>query len=135
MRLIALFALPIFLMPALADAAETQFLFDVLRLPHYRMSWNKLLKDVQPTPDWLREFDKDYDGAAGQMTPVTIEGKLFQLSYVCKPSDCAGKKFEVLFDADGVRAFGALGGKDEEPAYFGAPTPAMQEVMAKAVKG
>jgi hypothetical protein len=133
MRLAALFLLSVSI--TRADAAETQFLFDVLRLPHYRMSWNKLLKDVQPTPDWLHEFDKDFDGAAGQMLPVTIDGKEYQLSYVCKPTDCAGRKFEVLFDAEGLRAYGALGGRDEDPAFFGAPTPAMQAALAKAVKG
>jgi hypothetical protein len=135
MRLAAVLIMFVSIAPTFADAAETQFLFDALRLPHYRMSWNKLLKEVQPTPDWLREFDRDYDGAAGQMIPVTIEGKDYQLSYVCKPTDCAGRKFEVLFDADGLRAFGALGGKDEDPAFFGAPTPAMQAALAKAVKG
>jgi hypothetical protein len=135
MRLAALFALPVLALPALAGAAETSFLFDVLRFPHYRLSWNKLLKDVQPEPDWLREFDRNYDGAAGEVTPITIEGKEFQLSYVCNPTDCAAYKFEVLFDAEGIHAYGALGGKNDTPAFFGAPTPAMQEALAKAVKG
>jgi hypothetical protein len=135
MRLAALLAVPVSILPTFAIAAETQFLFDVLRSPHYRMSWNKLLKEVQPTPDWLREFDKDFDGAAGQLLPITIDGKAYQISYVCKPTDCAGRKFEILFDAEGLRAYGALGGKNEEPVYFGGPTPPMQEALAKAVKG
>jgi hypothetical protein len=135
MRLAALLTVAVLIPPSLAIAAETQFLFDVLRLPHYRMSWNKLMKDVQPTPDWLRQFDKDFDGAAGQLMPVTIDGKAYQMSYVCKPTDCAGRRFEVLFDAEGLRAYGALGGKNEEPAFFGGPTPPIQEALAKAVKG
>ena len=44
-------------------------------------------------------------------------------------------RFVVLFDAGGAHAFGALGGKDNEPAFFGSPSPAEQDAMAKAVKG
>ena len=40
----------------------------------------------------------------------------------------------MLFDANGAQAFGALGGKDNAAAFFGRPSPAEQEAMAKAVK-
>ena len=98
------------------------------------MSWERLIKEVQPTPDWLLHFDETIDGAAGEMKPITIDGKPYELSYVCKPEDCAGHKFEVLFEADGTRAYGALGGKDEPPAFFGSPSPAQQEALAKALQ-
>ena len=39
-----------------------------------------------------------------------------------------------LFDAAGAHAYGALGGKDNEPAFFGSPTQLEQAAMAKAVK-
>ena len=115
-----------------ATAEEPGFLFDALRLPKYHMAWDRLVKDVQPTPDWLLHFSRNFDGAAGEMKTVTIDGKPFKLSYVCKPEDCAGHKFEVLFDDAGARAFGALGGKDEPPAFFGGPSPAQQEALTKA---
>jgi hypothetical protein len=119
-----------------AQAAETEFLFDVLhgRTP-YHASWDRLMKLVQPTPDWLSQFNKNFDGVAGQVNTVTIDGKPYSMSFVCKPSDCDGHKFVVLFDAAGVHAYGALGGKGSEPAFFGAPSPAEQDAMAKAVKG
>ena len=41
----------------------------------------------------------------------------------------------MLFDVDGERAYGALGGRDDEPAFFGAPPPPLQDALAKAVKG
>ena len=128
-------AIALIVIAGAAQAAETEFLFDVLqgRDPH-RASWERLMRLVQPTPDWLARFNKDFDGLAGQITELTIDGKPYQLSFVCKPTDCAGHKFVVLFDATGAHAFGALGGKDAEPAFYGGPSQGEQEAMAKAVK-
>ena len=120
-----------------AGAAKTEepgFLFDALRSYRFKMSWEKLVKTVDPTPDWLLRFERDYEGAAGEMTPITIDGKPYKISYVCKPEDCLGHRFAVLFEGEGARAFGALGGKDEPPAYFGAPSAAEQEALGKALR-
>src|ERR1700734_1141577 len=121
-----------------AHAAETEagFLFDALhgKTP-YHASWEKLMKLVQPTPDWLVQFNKNFDGVAGRVKTLTIEGKSNQISFVCKPTECVKHKFVVLFDATGEHAYGALGRKDNEPAFFGSPTQAEQDAMVKAVKG
>jgi hypothetical protein len=116
-----------------AWADEPGFLFDALRNYHFKLSWEKLIKTVDPTPDWLMNFERSYEGAAGEMTPVTVDGKPYKISYVCKPEDCVGHKFAVLFDAQGARAYGALGGKDEPPAFFGAPSAAEQDALLKAL--
>ena len=39
----------------------------------------------------------------------------------------------MLFDAEGVHAYGALGGKDEPPAFFGAPSAVQQDALTKAL--
>ena len=133
MRFVALLAVT--LIASAAGAQEGPFLFDVLLKPAYRNGWEKLMKDVQPTPDWLMEFSKTYNGVAGPMKPATIGGKTYELYFVCKPHDCAAKKFEVMFEAATKRAYGALGGASDQPAFYGAPNPAMQEALAKALKG
>jgi Inhibitor of vertebrate lysozyme (Ivy) len=118
-----------------AQAAETEFLFDVLHgRTAYHASWDRLMRLVQPTPDWLVRFNKDFDGLSAQISDLTIDGKDYKLSFVCKPTDCPAHKFVVLFDANGAHAFGALGGKDNDPAFYGSPSPSEQEAMAKAVK-
>jgi Inhibitor of vertebrate lysozyme (Ivy) len=131
-------SLILFVLAGAANAAETEaaFLFDALhgKTP-YHASWEKLMKFVQPTPDWLAQFNRNFDGVAGQMTNLTIDGKPYEMSFVCKPTDCIGHKFVVLFDANGSHAYGALGGKDNDPAFFGSPTEAEQAAMAKAVRG
>ena len=118
-----------------AQATDAPFLFDVLHgRTAYHASWDRLMKLVQPTPDWLAQFNKDFDGVSGQIESLTIDGKPYEVSFVCKPTDCAGHRFVVLFDASGAHAFGALGGKDNSPAFYGSPSPSEQEAMAKAVK-
>ncbi len=133
MRLAALLAVPLLIGAAHADAQV--FLFDALRAHSYRTSWDKLMKDVQPTPDWLMQFNKNYDGLTSELVPVTIDGKPYELAYVCKPTDCASRKFEALFEAGGARAYGALGGRDDAPAFYGDPAPALQAALAKGFKG
>jgi len=130
------FSLAIVVLAGAAHAAETEFLFDALhgKTP-YRTAWEKLMKLVQPTPDWLAQFNKNFDGVSGQITELTIDGKPYSMSFVCKPLDCGGHKFVVLFDANGAHAYGALGGKDNDPAFFGSPSPSEQGAMAKEVKG
>jgi len=133
MRLVATIALC--LLAGAAGAAEAGFLFDILPKAPYRDAWARLMKDVQPTPDWLLRFSKDYDGMSGQGASVTIDGKPYELYYVCEPQHCATRRFEALFEAGGKRAYGALGFEGAPPAFYGDPTPAMQEALSKALKG
>jgi Inhibitor of vertebrate lysozyme (Ivy) len=118
-----------------ARAGDTEFLFDALHgRTAYHASWDRLMKLVQPTPDWLVQFNRDFDGVSGQITELTIDGKPYSLSFVCEPAACEAHKFVVLFDAGGAHAYAALGGKDNDPAFFGSPSQAEQDAMAKAVK-
>ncbi|MGO4871627.1 MAG: Ivy family c-type lysozyme inhibitor [Roseiarcus sp.] len=132
-RLAASLALTLVAGAAFAD--NDSYLFDALRSDPYLTSWNKLMKDVQPTPDWLLQFNRNFDGVAGQFNSITIGGKPYLLSFVCEPTSCAKRKFEVLFDADGEHAYGALGGRNEEPAFYGDPPPELQDALAKTFKG
>src|SRR5471030_1951225 len=115
MRIVVFIALSLIAAPA--GAEEAPFLFDVLL-----------------TPDWLNQFSRNFDGVAGPMKPLAIEGKAYELYFVCKPQDCAAKKFEVMFEAASKRAYGALGGISDPPFFYGQPTPAMQEALAKGLK-
>ena len=128
-------SLALALLAGLAQAAETEFLFDVLHgRTAYHAAWDRLMRLVEPTPDWLVRFNKDFEGVSAQISNLSVDGKDYKLSFVCKPTDCAGHKFVVLFDANGAHAYGALGGKTVDPEFFGKPSPAEQEAMTKAVK-
>ncbi|MGO9741356.1 MAG: Ivy family c-type lysozyme inhibitor [Roseiarcus sp.] len=116
--------------PAATDPPA--YLFDAIRpRTAYRIAWDRLVKDVQPTPDWLRKFDSDFDGVSGAIKQVTVDGKPYLASFVCKPTECAQHRFVVLFEANGSRALGALGGGGEPPAFFGNPSKDEQDALAK----
>jgi len=120
---------------AAAAAEDGAFLFDALRERPYRAAWDKLMKEVQPTPDWLVQFNHNFDGVSGALKAVEVGGKSFRQAFVCKPQDCGDRKFEVIFDADATHAYGALGGRDDQPAFYGAPPPDVQDALAKGFKG
>ena len=120
---------------AAATAEDGAFLFDVLRERPYRAAWDKLMKEVQPTPDWLMQFNRNFDGVSGPLKPVEVGGKPYRLAFVCKPQDCGDRKFEVIFDPDAAHAYGALGGRNDPPAFFGAPPPDVQDALAKGFQG
>jgi len=126
-RFVAALAACFIAAPAFAE--DPSFLFDALQARAYRAAWDKLMKEVQPTPDWLVQFNRNFDGDSGNMVPVTVAGKPYALSFVCKPTDCAGHKFIVMFEAGGAHAIGALGGKGEPPEFFGAPSKDEQDAL------
>jgi hypothetical protein len=133
---VVLLAFTLALFANCARAEDAQFLFETLHGKGlYRASWDKLMKLVQPTPDWLVQFNKNFDGVAGQVINLTLDGKPYSLSFVCKPTECDEHKFVVLFDEKGAHAYGALGGKGNSPFFYGTPSPSEEEAMAKAVKG
>jgi hypothetical protein len=133
MRLAAILAFT--LVAGQAAAQNGPYLFDVLLKGPYRVGWEKLLKQVQPTPDWLLRFSKDFDGVSGQLVGTAIDGKAYELSFVCEPQHCKTRRFEVMFEVSTKRAYGALYFEGEPPAFYGEPTPAMKEEMVKALKG
>jgi hypothetical protein len=118
-----------------ASAQNGPYLFDILVKGPYRVAWEKLMKEVQPTPDWLLRFSKDFDGVSGQLVGTAIDGKAYELAFVCEPQHCKTRRFEVLFEVATKHAYGALSFDGETPAFYGDPTPAMKEEMTKALKG
>jgi len=81
-------------------------------------------------PEWAR-----VDGVSGALKAVDVGGKPYRQAFVCKPQDCGDRKFEVMFDADATHAYGALGGRSDPPAFYGAPPPDVQDALAKGFQG
>ncbi len=97
---------------ATAAAPQNQDLSEMLKQPAYRAAWDKMLRG-QKVPGVL----------------VEIDGVNYQADHVCKPHDCDGNEFEVLFAPDGRQAWGALVTNGKKPRFFGAPNPKQKQAL------
>lgn len=116
-----------------AHGEEPRYLYDALKEPAYKAAWNRLLKGEQ-VPAWLTAFGRGGNGVSTPSKSVDIAGEAYELDYVCKPHDCAGNGFAVLFAPGARHAFGGLVDKDRPPRFFGAPDPAQKQALGTALK-
>ena len=103
--------------------------------PPITPSWDRLMKLVQPTPDWLVRFNKNFDGVAGQISdrrPSTARttscpsSASRPIARAISSSCCSTPTARTPLARSAARTI--------DPAFFGTPSPAEQEAMAKAVK-
>ena len=81
------------------------------------------MKLVQPTPDWLVQFNKDFDGVAGQTANLTLDGKPYKLSFVCKPNDCEEPQVRRAVRRQRRARLRRARRQGRAPAFFGEPSP------------
>jgi len=126
-------AIAVFFVAAPAMAQTTgPYLPDVLKQPAYRAAWNKLIAGAR-VPAWLAGFSKTYDGVVTPAKTADVEGVAYQLFSVCKPHDCAGNMFEVMFSPGAATAKGALVDNNAAPRFFGAPDAAQAAALTQAL--
>lgn len=113
---------------ATAAAPQNQDLSEMLKQPTYRAAWDKMLRG-QKVPGWLTAFAKTGNGVVVPPVLIEIDGVNYQADHVCKPHDCDGNEFEVLFAPDGRQAWGALVANGKKPRFFGAPNPKQKQAL------
>jgi hypothetical protein len=119
--------------PCFGAQAEDQDISDALKKPAYNAAWSAMLKG-QPVPGWLTKFTKNGDGVTVPSVLVEIDGVPYEADHVCKPHDCAGNEFEVLFAPEGKQAWGALVVNGKPPRFFGAPNPKQMQALQDQLK-
>ena len=115
-------------------AAQAPFLFDVLKRPVYRKTWNALLASQKPIPPWITIFSKTYNGVTAPADTVVVDGVTYQAFNVCKPHDCEAYGLEVYFTADGMKAYGAIIDPGFQGLRFlGSPPASVAAALSKAL--
>ena len=95
MRRAALLLLAISLLGALPAAAkEGEYLFDTLKKPAYRASWNALIKSKR-TDHWLEHFARTKDGPCTPGKTVKVGGVAYEARSVCEAHNCGGNFFTI----------------------------------------
>lgn len=129
MRRAALLLLGLSLLSALPAAAKDgEYLFDTLKKPAYRASWNALIKSKR-TDHWLEHFARTKDGPCTPSKTVKVGGVAYQAQTVCEAHNCGGNYFAVFFAPGGRKAWAVYlhDGKNEE--YFGRPSPELKTAL------
>jgi len=114
-----------------ANAADGDYLFDLIKKPAYRSAWAAMVGG-KTRPKWAMQFHKHMNAVAGPATSVTVSGQLYELADICKPHDCGDNQFRVLFLPGGEQAWGALKVAGRPIRFFGDPSPALRNALVAA---
>lgn len=118
-----------FALPAPLSAQGGQpYLFDLLKQPAFKESWDGLFRRNRNIDRWVHVFGGGGNGVSGPAEPVAADGRRFLSTDVCKPHDCADNQLFVLFVADGSRAWAALRHKDFVQ-WLGNPGPVERRLL------
>ena len=115
---------------AFAFAPGEEYLFDSLKKPAYRASWNAMFKGEKNVPAWLANFAKTYNGPTSPCKPLNIDGVEYKVHSVCKAHDCAANMFIVFFAPEGRKAWGVLFTSSQR--FFGHPDQKMKSALVRA---
>jgi len=120
--------------PPGADPARGQptglYLFDLLKRPAFRQSWDRLFDGATGLDPWIRRFSRGGNGVAGPSQPEQAGGRRYVSADVCKPHDCGDNQLYVLFTADGARAWAVLR-TPRGAQWFGAPGDAERTLLGR----
>lgn len=121
------------LLTSLPAAAEEPYLFDVMKNPAYRQAWIAMMSGGDGAPRWLGQVTGKGNYVATPGRRAAIGGANYRFFHACEAHNCAGSQFEVMFTADGRRAYGMLLVEGHPPRWYGGPDAAMQAALAKAM--
>jgi hypothetical protein len=116
---------------AAACSAQAQgiYLFDILKRPAYKASWDAMLRG-QAVDRWLPTLR----GPADVMKAVNTSDGPRELGNICKQHDCGDNQFYVLFADGGRRAVGLLQVAGKPPRFFGGPTTGERSALIAAAR-
>jgi len=112
-----------------SEDASQPYLFDLLKKPSYRKSWNELFKGEKNIDRWLAAYAKTKDGPATPRRFIPSDGIMYETSTVCKTHDCGRNIFFVIFAPDGSRAWGLLFKNNTYERFFGNPTENQKQIL------
>ena len=135
MRLVALLYGLLVLAASLDVAAQGAlaggpYLFDLLKRPQFRASFDALFKGEQNVDAWVTEFQRSGNGVADESKRYQIEGRAYIGCMVCKPHDCGANQLHVLFTEDGAGATAVLI-SPRGRRWFGNPSDAQRALLLR----
>jgi len=110
------------------------YLFEQLRNPIYKATFNGLFKGQSRLEPWLRKYLRDRDGVDSPGETTQVAGMTCELYSVCKPHQCPGNVLVVLFQPGGAKAWAMLTANGKASRYFGNPDREMEATLRSLAK-
>ena len=106
----------------IAQGPSAPYLFDLLKRPAFRHSFDALFAGERNVDEWIVTFQKTGNGVCGPSKRLQAGGAVHVVADVCKPRDCGDNHLQVLFSENGGKA-AALLRSPRGQRWFGAPGP------------
>lgn len=104
---------------AWAVKPTSPYLFEQLRKPAYRKSFNALFKGQHNIEPWLKGYIKDRNGVDTPGETRAIEDKIYEFYEVCEPHNCPGNVIYVIIEPGGAHAWALFTKNDGTSRFFG----------------
>jgi hypothetical protein len=114
----------LFIMTSCYSHADEQYIFDVLKNPVYRSSWDLLLQMERAESTWLNANDN----VSTPSQSFLIKSDHYDIFEMCAPHDCIENHFYVIFSKDGTNAWGLLI-SENYPRFFGRPDDSIRDKL------
>lgn len=105
------------------------YLFEQLKKPVYRTSFNALFQGQHQLEPWLKGYIKTGNGVDVPSTSLVLNGQPYSLHEVCQPHNCPCNVLYVLFTPTGGRAYALFTKDDGSQRFFGNPDDAIKEAL------
>ncbi|MGD9879843.1 MAG: Ivy family c-type lysozyme inhibitor [Geminicoccaceae bacterium] len=105
-----------------ASAQSAPYLFDLLKRPAFRKSFDALFANERNVDEWIGVFQRTDNGVCGPSKRLQAGDTIYIAADVCKPHDCAANHLQVLFSDNGSKA-AALLRSPRGLRWFGMPGP------------
>lgn len=112
-------------------ASDLPYLFEQLRQPAYKRSFDALFRGEGNLAPWLRRYLKTRDGVDTPGQAVLAVGEPYELYEVCQPHNCPGNYIYVVFSKGGQRAWAMFTREGGDYRFFGKPD-AQQRALLEA---
>ena len=107
--------------PAVSRGAAGENLFQLLKKPAYRESWNRLIQGQGNAERWLRDYASTFDGPTTPSETLVLSDGRYLITTVCQAHNCGPTLFYVLFSPDGAQAWGIQRQQRGPATLFGQP--------------
>lgn len=116
-----------------AEESSGAYLYEQLRKPSYKATFDALFKKQNNLEPWLKEYLKNRNGVDTPAETRVVGGKTYEFYTICQPHNCPGNGLYIFFEQAGTNAWALFTKDNGTSRFFGNPDMEMQAALRAAV--